>query len=455
MFKKILSFIVLTVITVLTYNMTVNASFEYDVSWSNYNYYDTYYGLKGEGNLPQGTTGFTLALPLEDILRTTANGINATISFSDSTGNLGGVDLVDYMGYVDFQNITIDLLTLGFETATGFIILIPHNEGGSLPSGYATYIEDNYSLEYYYSRDFSVPVYWINDNIYSTYYAMKARIFTPTDFISCTLTIPVTDYNSYSFGGQDSYISFYDNTDTLLTTIDLEDLYDASLSTGIINIYYEKDLEVLGINQTQVTYFYIFIMQSYDVLPTTQYVSYFNENTERYFNTGTLHKITYYNLGSIYYTGSFIDLPTAPTAPTPPSGFVFSGWFFADGTKYNDTVLDSDTILYSRFQLEKGTGYIDQEPTADTDDNLVILFTGLGFNDVTGYVLIWVLIILVITVLCLLVKIPSILICILNMLITGLFTYLGLLPVIAIILSYAIFTVGIIWSIISGGKEYE
>ena len=182
-------------------------------------------------------------------------------------------------------------------------------------------------------------------------------------------------------------------------------------------------------------------------------------------------KVVYMDGLTVYTDSLFTDIPDEPTSPTK-TGYAFIGWYKADGTRYNfnvpptseELLLDSEVDfsgfapgyqfwLYARYVATTGLDIDYDDPVTNLPTGLSDFLTQVGFNNASGFIVIYVILCLAIIIFMVLLKLPALAIIIGIISITGVFIYLGLLPIWFILIVSLIIITVFFWSI--KGGEYE
>jgi hypothetical protein len=159
----------------------------------------------------------------------------------------------------------------------------------------------------------------------------------------------------------------------------------------------------------------------------------------------------------------FLDkIPFPPTDPTPPAGSIFYGWrtfngiVIEPGTVPSDELIDSNNIvyLYAIFQKQISTSTLAPSGLGGVNSSLDTILLNTGFLNVPGVLILYFTSIFLINLLALRLSLTALVSILINILITGLFMFLGFLPLFASIILIGFYIFAII-SINKGGLISE
>jgi len=148
----------------------------------------------------------------------------------------------------------------------------------------------------------------------------------------------------------------------------------------------------------------------------------------------------------------FLDvIPFPPTDPTPPAGSIFYGWrtfngiVIEPGTVPSDELIDSNNIvyLYAIFQKQISTSTLAPSGLGGVNSSLDTILLNTGFLNVPGVLILYFTSIFLINLLALRLSLTALVSILINILITGLFMFLGFLPLFAsiILIGFYIFAI--------------
>jgi hypothetical protein len=306
---------------------------------------------------------------------------------------------------------------------------------------------------------------WNVYNFYSTYYGMRIDLTNTSDIVQIQFVVPQTDYNLYETGGVYSAIVFsggpYDTG-----TVELEDLTQCNQ----IACTYTLNLEnILTKDYRGSTTIQIRVMQDWSTVPS-QYYEYFNANAPVYINHNA-YRVIFISGLQIYSTQFFTNKIIEPVDPPPFDGeYDFVGWRDSKGNiwNFND---GGGTLILNNLQLSSNTGYlyayfdtsspIDgsgvgsiETPTVNAPDSITTILTAFGLASSKGYIFLYVVLILALTIGLLSLKVGMFATMIANLSLTALFMFLGYLPVFASIILIMVFVMAFMLSL-RGGMANE
>lgn len=464
-----------------------------------------------------GTQGFTLYFPSDTRFKSTNDDYLSeivfynisdvelySVSWANAFKNVyGGNEYNDNLIYdiTGINNVTYDIDlkqwsiksyvttggTGGFDVEdVSYIQMVIALESSSYPTGLDTDMESNYEFIFYNSDPNNRFSYWFWIPPY--YETVIAYVEKPVSDLKSILIqrytglyslSPILDESSTSpYYGE---LLFFDSSYTVIGTMDLRDTEYILRSNSIIDRWYSNDntnLESILINipyddtsiyttgkdSDDIVYLAIVGVPSYDNYFHTLV---YNFNTKILFNQNLVY-LNFYDKGYIYQREvSYLDIANELVVPdpTPSSGaFEFYGWLNDDGSTFdfskilssNDYTSGENINIYSRYILANAIDNIANDPTATDDPNILSVLSGFGLNSTTEYTFLWGCLILLLTLLLLIFKVPNLGVVLVDIIITVMFHYLGLLPVMVLAMAYAVFTVAIMFIISGGGKtNYE
>lgn len=288
---------------------------------------------------------------------------------------------------------------------------------------------------------------WYSYNLFSTNYAMRLQYTFEANVDRFSIEIPITDYNEFEIGGVDSTITTYTDVDQTGTATEYL-LSDLSLT--VHNTYI--------IEQAGVRSVLILVAQNYEATPQ-EYNNYYQSNSVL---TYDLLRVTFYNGITPIESSYFYGIPTAPVDPTPAEGYEFLGWRTLDLTPYDFTFVDVDMAdeygnfkLFAYYKSNYDLGYENVEPIPTTPSAITDVLTGIGFYNTAGFIIMYVALIGISTVLLLYIHAPVFVMIIVYILETSLFMFMGMLPLFATIIIILLLAVGLMFTWKSGGIKNE
>lgn len=172
MFKKFIFTLILTITSLLSLSTNVFGS---TTTFTNTNAYSIYWYLLSDTIvINEDATIFTLDIPKNDFTVYDLGGVDSAIIFysnANGTGTTEDVELSNLDNTLSVNKLySVDLSTIPF-TPLSVKIRLVHNQGSTLPGGYAAFMasETEYSFEapntvYYYSEgNIYFASYFIND----------------------------------------------------------------------------------------------------------------------------------------------------------------------------------------------------------------------------------------------------------------------------------------------------
>jgi len=163
-------------------------------------------------------------------------------------------------------------------------------------------------------------------------------------------------------------------------------------------------------------------------------------------------------------TFSLLGVPFAsdrPQAPNPYVQYEFTNWTVRDT---DIIVVDSESLVTyanglgivdvnANFQLASIYG-ASTDPTPETEGRIPLLFAALNLDTLTGYVLAYLIIVIIAVVIMVKFNINNIANLVVIIAITGIFNYLGFLPLLVSIIIYLALTIVLIFNL-RGGQANE
>ena len=179
------------------------------------------------------------------------------------------------------------------------------------------------------------------------------------------------------------------------------------------------------------------------------FVTYMNTNSA--YDTRAPY-IARFIVGLTFYQDTyFLNTIPAPSDPTEPAGFNFSGWRDSNGTEFNfgnvptDEQINQDGIffLYANFVEVLTVTPLSPSGLGGVNTALDTILLNTGFLNVPGVLLLYFVSIFLINIMAWQLSLTPLIAILINILITGLFMFLGFLPLFAsiILIGFYIFAI--------------
>jgi len=286
---------------------------------------------------------------------------------------------------------------------------------------------------------------WDTYNYYSNFWGMRISLDMPTNNVQkLTFTVPDFSNNVIETGNVISQIIF-DMGGGITHTFDLEDIYlyqafskgtHALSGTYVINLYAVNGyINLMGVQQIRIN-----VMQTFSSVPSGYFTTW-NENS---FVSIHPKLAVFYDRLTVYDTQVFYYVPSQPVDPVPATNYRFIGWYLNDGSIYNfDSVIASDNFEGNNLPLRAIYQLVaigQQQPTeiaTALPASLVRLLDDLGFYNYTGFMILYIILIIIIIGSLIAFKLPALVGIIIITAITSLWTFLGLFLFFVVILLYS------------------
>lgn len=435
MIKKLLSILLLVSIALIVPAKEVDAMSYGTAEYSIYNAYSTYYFVIATFEVPYNTSEMQYLLPYSDYHEFTYGGLEASIRFFDIDNDPIRDNI--YAISSSRENIegiyTWDLIDLNALGVHHIEFWIPQNFS-SVPPDYATaggFLDQRDLVIYLPVAPYDIPVYWNNVNIYSTFYAIEAYIDIPFNASSMQLYIPESSFHRFTYGATNSTITFFDELDNVLETINMIDLADSPDGLMLVDFTSYDINEVAKVK--------IRIMQTYSSMPSG-YTDYMTEFTSVTFNQDV--KLVIYIVDNEEYDRKLFT--TTPTELTvTKAGYTFDGWFFKTGVKYDfaspitETYLEfnSTVILYARFSRTEPLPQFEEGTPANAFNNFLAIF---HLNNLIGYVLVFVVSNIVVVIGFKMLNLSAVIMSLGMFAVTGIYIFVGIMPTLLVIIGLAV-----------------
>ena len=288
---------------------------------------------------------------------------------------------------------------------------------------------------------------WETYNYYSNFFGMRISLDMPVNNVrQLTFTVPDFSDNLVENGNVVSQIIF--DMGDITHTFDLADIYlyqafdkglHALSGTYIINLYAVNGyLNLMGVEQIRIN-----VMQGFSSIPSG-FMQNWNENAYVSINP---RLAVYYDRLNVYTTEVFYYIPIQPIDPTPPTNYRFIGWMLNDGEMFDFYTIPTaenydgtNLPLKAVYQL---VGIGQQTPTelsTNMPEALADLLDMFGLYNFTGFIIVYIITMLLVVVPMIMAGFKTMIILISMIVVTGLFTFLGMLPLFAVILVFIALT---------------
>ncbi len=410
------------------------------------NLFSTYYALTAINRIELNTEYIEITIPQSSYHVPEAGGVDSEFIVYFNDGTYETINMLGVFGGNVYGNGVINLKSLynnkwflAYEIETVLVQNIT-----AAPSGYVQAMSDGSVFNYYVNTGNFVPTstwsaYVNNDTYPYVFYMLKGEFKNVwRDVISITIYIPPSEY-LYTQGeapSVDPTITFIYSSGS--TSINLRDV--GSFGTGLFFInFLDYDIPT-----DELKNFIIEIPTSFTVIPPN-FIVYMAENSYMLFDE-YVYEIRYYDINGdwvqTYDTDYLLD-PPAGVYPLPDVGILkFKYYVYPDGKEVDLSrqidptyIINNRLNLYGFYRAEIGTATEVPDPIPDVNTFTNVL-DAFGWNNNVGYIAILIIITALITVPLILLGVPLLVISIVNIAITSFFTYMGLLPMIAIIILY-------------------
>ncbi len=297
---------------------------------------------------------------------------------------------------------------------------------------------------------------WYSYHYYDSYYGIRTDITLIEGWTTITVILPISSYHTATIGNINASIALRDENDNILWDDDLAlngVLYGFRGDTPIITIDLTNELmDIPDLDYHKLT---IMIPQLVSSPLNTSYLINLNRDTEVYYNANVSYWVAYVK-DIVVDTGRFNNYFYAPSA-----GFVsiylnenevLSHWVDINGNTVATVRYDSDDNERLMFIMPTRDMYVDPEatyvhiyavietrytpppinippPNINIPTPIYNVLGSIGFNNEIGYIIIYTVIVLLLTILLGVIKVPVLAIIISLIILTGYFTYLGMFSV--------------------------
>jgi hypothetical protein len=323
------------------------------------------------------------------------------------------------------------------------------------------------STEAYY---LDTDTYTIYDNAGSSNDYIAVTLNVPSESYVLTINLLPNEYHTLSNSTIEARITMYNNVLDEWFTWSWTGFVDSYIG-GYHKIYWERLGIQDAINAGAYDSITITIPQSWtDGVAPANYKTDLEAYTIPAFDEFN-YKVVYMDQLSQYADYIFTTIPPDPPNPTK-EGYTFIGWFKADGTRYNfnyaipleEMVLDTELsggfnagyqfYLYSRYVSSSTVDTDIEEFDTNLPEGIEDLLQGIGFNNASGFIVLYVILSLGIIILFLSFHLGAFPIIISLIGITAGFIFLGLLPLWFIIIITLVLATVFFWSM-KGGVNNE
>jgi hypothetical protein len=284
------------------------------------------------------------------------------------------------------------------------------------------------------------------NNLFSNLHALQTGFVNiNADAKVFTFNIATTDELLYSRLGVNAAITFYSLTggSGLSST---KNLIDYIPDSNIDKFYYYNFDTDLTFNPL-----------SFSLTIPTIYTGFAPGGFVNYMDTNSAYDITApyiarFIVGLTFYQDTyFLNKIPSPSDPTAPTGFDFTGWRDSNGTEFNfgnvptDEQINQDGIffLYANFVQVVTVTPLAPSGIGGVNAPLDTILLNTGFLNVPGVLLLYFISIFLINILAWQLSLTPLIAILINILITGLFMFLGFLPLFAsiILIGFYIFAI--------------
>lgn len=281
---------------------------------------------------------------------------------------------------------------------------------------------------------------WEIYNFYTTYYGMRFTEEITTDVKTISLTLPAFSTNTQTEGGIESVIKFSIGA-TVLVEIEIETIWDYTE-----NITFFLDLEnVGGVDVTTATSILIIVMQDTSSFPSN-FLYQWKLASPVLFNSNIINLNYYYKNELIYHSNFFEEFP-AEYELNIEDNELFIGWKTITGELFDfkNVIIEDDYLsLEDGLTVFNLYGYVisvNTQPAIETPiitANVPIFISSLlgvfNGNNLTGYIIFYVLVSIVVILLMVIFHLPIFAIVLTHLFITITFVFMGMLPTFLIII---------------------
>ena len=459
--------VALTLLLMVSLPAVVNATFEDQevettVQCDSINIYSVYFAIKCSAEVPTDSKRLKLTIPYSSYHIVGVGNSDSYVSFRDvAEEEVVNFDLVALIGsqFAGVHDINLQSYMTDQERNDSVAINIWIMQTyEATPEGYVAFMTAN-----------TKTVFVTNVWTYDRYLPVSHYVVDNAPYLYSSISIPLDagnmvvsfkpGYTVAQLGDKTSQIIFNDSQGTEIITVDFADI--CSLTNGLCRFSFES----LGLDIGETYYMEFILYQSYGTLPSSQYVLDMEQNNAVYFNVGAWYRFNFYVSGVLWQTGFFDTLIEQPSDPDDVGLFVFKHWVDRFGNKFDfDTTPDENQFidtpydypyinLYAFFQLVSSVDVDPTDPTPDESDLMDVLAI-LGMDNTIGQIFFWLILTGLVTVAMVLVKLPMVVIGLVNIVITLFFSLSGMLPLIVQILIY-VGLLAVMFFGLRGGQEYE
>lgn len=483
-FKKVLPVIhtvlIVSILTVMTsmYKPTeVNAteSYETTIAWQLENYTGTTYRLNGFSLIPESTDTITIKLPSSYVYKTRTNTANRSrILFYDASDNLLGTyyleDWADYIvqeqlgneyDYYDFDLQALGLQNVGvYGEPYKFIMIVElHSDVGNdwdsaERTSFLSYVNSNTEYTVYFENPDYRDFYFIMESGYydSSVYA-GSYYYVPELAGAVKMTWNNIDNSCLPFissGINDSYIKFYAGV-TYSDTYDLKDYTYFEPSSNVLetpdygvfipfpNDYSlgdYTDYEIVLYTDRQISNY---CMNELNNNLKVDFLSYFT-------------KVNFYD-GDTLYSSQLVRFDQLVEEPARPikEGHDFVAWVIpSTDIAFRSQVFDFDALLdaelidnstlniYAQWRALTITDETGLDDSTPVEGNILTVLEGFGLDSTSGRVILYFGVVLIVSAIMMFKNLGGMATLLVVTVITTIFSALGFLPAIVLVLVFTI-----------------
>jgi len=257
----------------------------------------------------------------------------------------------------------------------------------------------NANGEFLLYAEFSDKSFVFTYTLFSGLYYLRSDIATINPQAEVlTFSVPENDFTTYTIGILASLLVFYTNADGTGSsqTVRLDNDLDDTLSVNKTYIVYLDDLNIVAKSvRLQLT------TDLTSAQPPGGYMNYMNLNTNYDFTAPK--SVKYYDGLNIYYSAYFVNNVPKPADPTKQD-FEFIHWNDSNGDPYLFNVPPNISQLNENNELLLYAFYLDEAPVQILPDDwslplistpIGILLNNTGFYTTEGFMILFVLLIIV------------------------------------------------------------
>lgn len=426
-------------------------------------------------NLDNNTEGIFLHIPSSGDMLLSDAGINSTVTFYD-------INHVEITGYrelplndfkVDGGDLTIptgdfyfSLINIGTELQNFIVdrifINIPTVYTSIPAGGWGAYIYNNTiaTRKIYGNLDYNLI--WNLENLNENYHFIFADITIQKEWNLSQLFISNSSYHVGKYEKYQYYskVEYYNKTDQVICVYDMSQEINFNKILNVNPKDNNCNIHIDSINRLRIK-----ILQKPFALDLneTDYLNYINENTVIAFNI-PLYLVNVYNGSKLIKQNTFVrneltglNLPYFSLSELPVAtniDLIFNNFAYSSGTEYkmkyqiidnkyyfyglnlpDEDYYDNNTLnLYANFGLRA----INSSVNKNVDSRLNTVINALSLDTVAGYLFIYFIVLIISNIALFLYLHNNMIVLIVNLAITGFFTFLGVFTILILILLYSV-----------------